>query len=389
MPRAVGRDRLGVETAGRVVLDCDAPKGWRGRVAATPTSAEHPGTSVSWEGEFFEVLEVQARGGAAVRYVLAPWDERHAMRVVEAYSAEAEAARGRERADAARRSDRHVGILLAAPLVGSLPGHVQEFFEREYNVPARLLSLASALPLWIVGWLALVLLLASAVGGAVSLPLPALVFGVYLLAESTARLAVCVLQGRPIGTLVGTLAWEAWRRAKAAVGGVPVPRERGILDVESDAAQDVLDRYHVLEPFAGLLPVDDQVRLAERFGFDGLRWGRVEAIFLLVMFGPLALSSVLGAIAVFEPADLLKIARLRRASSSSRRCGCGRSRRGVSRRASSAGSCARSRGSSSREAGPPRQAAGFSARTIRSGGKTSRRGALRVTASPAASNERA
>ena len=172
---------------------------------------------------------------------------------------------------------------------------------------ARLLSLASAVPLWILGWIALILLMASSFGGAGSLPIWVLVFGVYLLAESTARLAVCLLQGRGIGTLVGTLAWEAWRRLKSAAGGAPLPAERSVWEVDSDAVQDVLDRYHVLEPFAGLLPLDDQVRLAERFGFDGLRWGRIGAIFLLVMFGPLAVTAVLGAIAVFEPADLARV----------------------------------------------------------------------------------
>lgn len=211
MPRALGRDRLGVETGGRLLLDCDVPKGWRPRSPATATSAEHPGTALRWEGELFEVLEARSLGGEAVRYVLAAWDERHAMRIVETYSAETEAARAAESADVARRSDRHVFILRVAPLVGSLPGHVQEFFEREYNVPARRLSLASALPLWVLGWISLILLLASAIGGAGSVPPPILVFGVYILPESTARLVVCVLQGRPIGTLVGTLLYEAWR----------------------------------------------------------------------------------------------------------------------------------------------------------------------------------
>ena len=130
------------------------------------------------------------------------------MRVVEAYSEEAEAGRGSERADAARRSDRHVGILLVAPLVGSPPGARPGAARNEYNVPARRLSLASALPLWILGWIALILLLASSFGGAGALPTPVLVFGVYLLAESTARLAVCLLQGRPIGTLAGTVLYE-------------------------------------------------------------------------------------------------------------------------------------------------------------------------------------
>ncbi len=310
MPRALGRDRLGVEAGGRLLLDCDAPKGWRGRSAATATSAEHPGTALRWEGDFFEVLEVRPRGGSAVQYVLARWDERHAMRVVESYDSDSESVRARVREDAAQRSDRHVGLLLVAPVAGSLPAHVQERLEREYNVPARLLSLASALPLWIVGWLALILLLASSIVGPGSIPTGALVFGVYLLAESTARLVVCLLQGRGIGTLVGTLLYEAWRRlgrARARAAGRPLPEERAAWDVEPDAARDVLDRYHLLEPAAGLLPLDDQVRLAERFGFDGIRWGRTSAIFLLVMFGPLAVTSVLGAIVVFEPADFVRV----------------------------------------------------------------------------------
>jgi hypothetical protein len=266
---------------------------------------------VRWEEEFFEVLEVRPRGGEAVRYVLAPWDDRHTMRVVETYSAQTEAARRLERADAARRSDHYVYVLLIAPLAGSLPAHVQEWLEREVNVPARRLSLASALPLWILGWFSLILLLASSVGGAGSVPTPVLVFGVYLLAESSARLVVCFLQGRPIGTLLGTLLYEAWRhvvRATARARGRPVPDEKAPRTVTVEAEREVLDRYAMLEPLAGLLPVDDQVHLAERFGFDGVRWGRIGAIFLLVMFGPLAATSVLGAIVVFEPADLAKIA---------------------------------------------------------------------------------
>lgn len=311
MPRALGRDRLGVEAGGRLLLDCDAPKGWRPRSPATATSAEHPGSAVRWEEQFFEVLEVHARGGAGVRYVLAQWDDRHTMRVVETYSVETEAARALERADAARRSDRHAYVHLIAPLVGSLPAHVQERLEQEYNVPARRLSLASALPLWILGWLSLIFLMASSFGAPAGVPTFVLVLGVYLLAESTARLAVCFMQGRPIGTLAGTLLYEAWRHlghAKARAEGRPVPREKAVWDVEVDPERQALDRYALVEPLAGLLPVGDQVRLAERFGFDGIRWGRIGAIFLLVMFGPLAATSILGAIAVFEPSDLPKIA---------------------------------------------------------------------------------
>jgi hypothetical protein len=310
MPRALGRDRLEVGTGGRLLLDCDAPKGWRGRSPATPTSAEHPGTAVRWEDQFFEVLEVRSRGGPSVRYVLALWDDRHAMRVVETYAEETEAARRAEGADAARRADRHVAILLVAPLAGSLPAHVQERLENEYNVPARHLSLASALPLWILGWVSLIFLLTASIGGAGAIPMPALVLGVYFLAESSARLVVCVLQGRPIGTLAGTLLYEAWRllgRAEARARGRPVPREETAGTVEVEPERATRDRLSLLEPGLGLLPVDDQVRLAERFGFDGIRWGRIGAIFLLVMFGPLALTSALGALVVFEPSDLWRI----------------------------------------------------------------------------------
>ena len=322
MPRAIGRDRLDVAGGGRLVLTCDVPKGWRARSPATATSAEHPGSAIRWEDQFFEVLEVRTAGGAAVQYVLALWDDRHAMRVVEAYSVEAEADREAGRADAARRSDHHVYAHLAAPLLGCLPGHVQERLEREVNVPAVRLSLASALPLWVFGWVCLILYGVDAFAGIASNPVDVrqrahvfpdwvLLFGIYLLAESTARLAVCHLQGRAIGTVVGTLLYEVWRylgRAKARVEGWVVPKEKAVWEVESDGAQDVLDRYHLLEPAAGLLPAADQALLAERFGFDGLRWGRLSAIFLLVMFGPLAVASVLGALVVFQAGDIPRIA---------------------------------------------------------------------------------
>ena len=225
MPRALGRDRLEVAGVGRLVLICEASKSWRARSPGTPTSAEHPGSAVRWEDAFYEVLEVQRREGG-VAYVLAPWDGRHAMRVVETYSAEAEAARALERADTARRSKRHLSTYLLAPLIGCLPGHVQERLEREYNVPAPLLSFASALPLWVFGWVCLILYCVQMFAGIAPNPgevqqtariLPdwLLLFGIYLLVESMARLGVCILQGRAIGTLAGTLAYELWWRLRA------------------------------------------------------------------------------------------------------------------------------------------------------------------------------
>ncbi len=308
MPLPIGRDRLEAGEKGTVVLTSAAPKaGWRGRSPATPTSAEHPGTAVRWENGFYEVVEAHP-DGAGARYVLAPWDERHAMRVVSDYDAGSEAARETERADVARRSDRHVLLWLLAPIVGSLPGRVQESYEREFNVSARLLSLSSALPLWLFGWLSLVFLILSSVGGESPLPHGVLLVGLFFLAESTVRLIVVVFQIRPAGTLLGEIVWLAWDAASAKATGRPRARERSVFEVASEADQDVLDRYHVLEPALGLLSEADQAVLAGRFDFDGARWGRASAIFLLVMFGPFAVTSVLGAFVVFEPADLLRIA---------------------------------------------------------------------------------
>jgi hypothetical protein len=310
MPRALGRDRLDVAAGGRLVLTCEEPKGWHGRSPKMPTAAEHPGTAVRWEGGFYEVLEASGLPGGGAAYVLAAWDERHAMRVVATYNEATEAARAHERADAAHRADRHVLLWLLSPIVGSLPGHVQESFEREYNVPARYLSLASALPLWIAGWIALILRAAAWIGGAHTLPEPVLLFGIYLLAESTARLVVAFLQGRPIGTVVGTLLYEGWRqlgRGAAHARGRPVPREKELWDVDIEPEQELLDRYRMVEPAAGLLAAPEQAVLAERYGFDGIRWGRLSAIFLLVMFGPLAFASLLGAFVEPEPSDLWRI----------------------------------------------------------------------------------
>ena len=310
MPRPFGRDRIAGLREGKLFLSSLEPKGWRARVPGTATSAEHPGTCVRWEEQLFEVQDIESGAGGGLTYTLTRWDERHAIRVITTYAPETEAERTLERRAGTRRVEGRALLILAAPLVGSLPASVQERFELEYNVRGSTMSLASALPLWILGWISLILLLASSIGGAGSLPTPVLVFGVYLLAESTARLVVCFLQGRPIGTLLGTLLYEGWRqlgRARARTEGRPAPKEKAVWNVEAEAEIEALDRYAMLEPLAGLLPVDDQVRLAERFGFDGIRWGRIGAIFLLVMFAPLAATSVLGAVVVFEPSDVWKI----------------------------------------------------------------------------------
>jgi hypothetical protein len=218
MPRPFGRDRLAGVRDGKLFLLCEESKDWRARSDATATSTEHPGTCIRWEDELFEVEDFESRADGSVTYTLRPWDERHAIRVVATYSPDAEAARSADRREARRRVEGHTGILLLAPVLGCLPAHVQELLENEYNVKASWMSLASALPLWILGWISLIFLLASSIGSVASLPTPVLVLGVYLLAESSARLAVCIPQGRPIGTPLGAVLYEVWRRLRPLRG---------------------------------------------------------------------------------------------------------------------------------------------------------------------------
>ena len=212
MPRPYGRDRIAGVREGKLLLSCPEPKGWRARAPKSATSAEHPGTCVRWEEQLFEVEDLETHADGSVTYTLARWDERHAIRVIATYDAGTEAERIREKRAATRRVEGRTALLLASPLVGCLPAAVQERLEHEYNVRGSTMSLVSALPFWILGWISLILLLASVVGGAVSIPTPVLVLGIYFLAESSARLAVCIPQGRPIGTPLGMLLYEAWRR---------------------------------------------------------------------------------------------------------------------------------------------------------------------------------
>ena len=87
-PGSHGGDRVELLAGGRVRLACASTKGWTPRRTKTATSPEHPGTAVSWDGGVFEVLEADADRSGGVAYVLAPWEDRHTVRVFERYDAE-------------------------------------------------------------------------------------------------------------------------------------------------------------------------------------------------------------------------------------------------------------------------------------------------------------
>jgi hypothetical protein len=313
MPRPFGRDRLAGVRDGKLLLFCEASKGWRARSDATATSAEHPGTCVRWENELFEVEDFESGADGSVTYALRPWDERHAIRVVATYSPEAEAERSVEARDGRRRVAGHTGALLLAPVLGCLPAHVQERLENEYNVKASWLSLASALPLFLFGAFCFIAARTAALGGGPPLlPDRVLLAGQYLFVESAVRIGIASFQGRGIGTVAGTVLYEIWRLARRGYDharGRQVAPEKSFFEVEpADARQGELDRFHLLEPALSFLEPGEQASLAERFGFDALKWGRISAIFLLIAVGPFAVSALFGFLLVPQASDLFLLA---------------------------------------------------------------------------------
>ncbi|MGH9366158.1 MAG: hypothetical protein ACRD3M_00605 [Thermoanaerobaculia bacterium] len=219
--RSFGTDRLESGPGATFRLECRMAKGWIARKPGTLTRPEFPGTAVRWEERIFEVIEALPLPEGGVAYRLALWEDRHTIRVVESYDAEAEEARlaeqrRRRRAVAARRWS-----LALAPLLGHLPGPVQRRMEGEFGAPARAMTIVSALPLLVLGTLGLLAAVVAAFGGGGAfrgwpiLPVP---LALFLFVESAARLGVAFLLGDPMGSLAGTALYGLWRGLRETAG---------------------------------------------------------------------------------------------------------------------------------------------------------------------------
>ena len=99
------------------------------------------------------------------------------------------------------------------------------------------------------------------------------------------------------------------RRGFDRARGRDVPHEKSFFEVDAaDPLQEDFDRFHVLEPALSFLASAEQAALTDRFGFDGLKWGRISAIFILVAVGPFAVSALLGFLLVPQTSDLFFLA---------------------------------------------------------------------------------
>jgi hypothetical protein len=282
-PRAFGADQVRIRESGEIERVCPFEKAWTARSAKTLRTAEYPGTAVEWDGRIFEVLDAEPNAGGGVRYRLAAWPENHAIRRLERYDAASEEIRAGDRRD--RRGDagkRRLAILLS-PLAGLLPAEVQKKMERDFGAPALKMTIASAVPLFVIGSLGLVAFLVGNAGGALDLPgwiAPSLPIAAYLFGESALRMASAIAGQEPMGSLAVVLALAAWRSLRRPSEARPVG---GSSETAADAhdEQGLQDRFKVLEPVLAFLSVGEQESLAGRFGFDAVRWGRITASVLL------------------------------------------------------------------------------------------------------------
>jgi hypothetical protein len=276
--KAHGHDRLLPQKDGSFLLDCPMPKGWIGRKTGTQTSAEHPGTAVRWEDQIFEVVEAAPGQLGGIRYRLAPWEGRHAIRVVAAYDKAAEEARGHEQAERLAGIWKRRASILLAPFAGLLPASVQLRMEGDFGAPARWMTFSSAFPLFLIGVLRILDARLTMMGAGALLPhwlaLP-IFLAVYFALESAVRLWSLIFAGEPMGSLPGVFAHEVWRLAT----GTSVP-----ISARSPSPRwDPKDIYKMLEPFLALLSLEEQEWIEGRHSFDPLRWGRRSAILVAIL----------------------------------------------------------------------------------------------------------
>jgi hypothetical protein len=280
-----GSDRVR-QVGDKVILQSAIAKGWTPRTPKTLTNAEYPGTAVLWDEQYYEVVEATALASGGVRYVLMPWREDHTIRTFESYDAESEALRLADHERVMRQ--RRAGLLtrLCGVFLGFLPAPVQMHLENELGVRAtRMTLLSCVLPLVVLGFC--IYAQVDAKMRRVDSPVPGLAWPVvgYLAVEALIRFFVVMSQGRPMGSVLGMLAYAIYRplsgkrdRLPSGSGG------RGTSVAFTPPTEDIIiaDSLKMKEALLTLLTPAEQQQLAERHGFDYRRTASAVAWVILV-----------------------------------------------------------------------------------------------------------
>lgn len=152
--------------------------------------------------------------------------------------------------------------------------------EHDFGAPAIGMTIASALPLFVLGF---TVILASRIGsftGEAMVPewmLEHAALFTYLTLESAVRLYSAFVMGEPMGSVAGWSFYSTAGHLRKPAAAPPRPAQTS----PAVPGRALRDRYTMLEPLLALLPENDQESLERHFAFDPLRWGRLSASLIL------------------------------------------------------------------------------------------------------------
>lgn len=282
-----GSDRVR-SAGGRFIIHSPIAKGWTPRSRRALTNPEHPGTTVLWDGEHFEVVAAEALPSGGVRYVLEPWRDELTIRTFEAYDEESEARRHADHALVMRQRRRSVAGQFSGVILGNCPAGVQVHLSNELGIsPQRMTLLSTIPPMVLLG--VCIWFIAGAIMGHGALRIPAwLAFvAVMLAAESLVRFIVTMSTGRPFGSMLGIAVYSLLWLVVPKRYGWPSPGggERGYstnFTIAPDEETAFRDSLAMRAPLLALLPAREQQFLADTHGFDYREYAMPGAAVMLV-----------------------------------------------------------------------------------------------------------
>jgi len=287
-----GSDRVRV-TGDKIILFSRISKGWHPRVPRTNTRAEHPGTAVMWEEQYFEVLNADVMPGGGIRYVLAAWQDEHTFRVVETYDAETEALRIADYHTARRQRRFSKTAQLLGVIFGHLPAPIQNRIANEYGVTAHRMTLISIIPSMVLLGICVWYYADARLKQTASIiPEWLWALALLMLVDSAARFLVVMLQSRPQGSLPGTVLYFAlWKIAPKRFPSPVEERGRGVFMLTPEEDIALRDKMHMRGPLLSLLTPAEQRSIAERFDYQYKQHAFAPAIIILIGAGVGAISS--------------------------------------------------------------------------------------------------